>query len=405
MRNLQFLNVFKNENIRVHNSVNGNNEIDIDGQIGMSLFSDGYTFEKFKRDLEQVQGDITINIKSYGGDLFEALAIHDMIRALNQNVTTKIVGATASSGTVISFAGDTRLISKNSRYLIHKPMIGAFGNSDEISGALETLKDLDKQLVAIYAERSVMSEEEILSLMIKNTWISPADALKYGFVDGYIEDKSQDKVKDNNINNNKILNEMEVQKLYDLLGVTNEEGVFDKIKELQNSVTNEGGDEDTKEVVENTTEETPENTEETSTEVINKEDDNDDEPEDEKDKLIKTLKEEIEDLKAKLKVKEVEDAENAVTEMENLVNAAIAENKINADAKDTYLNIGEEKGLDTLKTVLNSIKVVEKPKKFSEVIENTKNDGKKDEREIVVNKWKAGEISTGVYLNTIKTLK
>ena len=127
-----------------------NNEVDILTDIGSGLFFEGYTYANFASDIATLEGDITINIKSYGGDVHEALAIYDAIKSIENKVTTRVVGATASAGTIISMAGDVRLISANSRYLIHRVMAGAMGNVDDLQEVINQLEDYDRQLISLY---------------------------------------------------------------------------------------------------------------------------------------------------------------------------------------------------------------------------------------------------------------
>ena len=419
MKDIKFYNKHKNEHIKFINRINGDGEIEIDGGIGVSMFDWGYTFEQFKFDLSQLKGEIIINIKSYGGDLHEALAIHDYIRSLDNRVVTKIVGATASSGTIISFAGDERLISKNSQYLIHKPMITSMGNSDDYEKILSMLQDLDKQLVELYAERSKLSKEEILDLMTQDKWISAEKALEYGFVDGYINEKSTKKsVSINNENNeNQNINDMDA-KLLKLLNVATEEEAIAKVQEIVDSKLDETPEnqvEETTETPENITE-TPENSEteevenskeeevensETEEEVENSEEEEVENKEDEEDD-VEALKARIAELEKELEEKEADNAENVATQMENLINDAIVAGRIDKNSKETWMEIGDDKGLFTLTTLINAIPLPSNDKKLSNLIKSQEfMSGKQD----IINKWKKGEITTKDYLNLMKTVK
>lgn len=318
---MDFVNHIKNEHIRIRNEVN-NNEIYIDGDIGASLFTDGYDFARFKADVSKIEGDISINIKSYGGDLDEALAIHDYIRSIDNHVTTKVIGATASAGTVISFAGDKRLISANSRYLIHKPMVGVMGNSDDFKRILDQLESLDRQLVNLYTGRNKLTAEQTLELMIKEEFITAKKALEYGFVDEIIEEKTQKKVTNQT-------NEGMSKKLFDALKVDNEEKGLEVLNDLQAKV---------KKLADKDVELT----------ILNEE-------KEEKEEEIEELKAEIAKLKEQLKNKEVEESEKEAEEIENMLNEAVQNKKIAAEAKNELQAYGEEKGAKKLAKLLNSI--------------------------------------------------
>ena len=364
---MNFVNNIKNEYIRIKNQVN-NNEIHIDGEIGNSLFTDGYTFDKFKADLTAIQGDVTINIKSYGGDLFEALAIHDYIRNIPNNVTTKIVGATASAGTIISFAGNTRLISANSRYLIHKPMIGAMGNSDDFRTVLDMLESLDKQLVDLYTKRSKLNEQDVLSLMIKEEFITAQKALEYGFVDAIIEENTQIKV------TNQKTEKME--KVLKALNVDSEEKAMNAITDLQGLALKVQDLE-----VENT--------------ILNEE-------KEDKEKELEDLKAKVAKLEEELKEKEVENKEEEAEEIEKEVEDAVQNKKISEETKNDWMAVGEEKGLKHLRKLLNSIPNPVKADNFSRHSQKLVTGNPYNTKEELTAAFKNNKITAGEYQKQLK---
>ncbi len=428
MNNINFYNSIKNEFIKIKNSVNDNNEIEIHGPIGGdSIFDYGYSFDNFKKDLEKMNGNITISIKSYGGNLFEAYAIYDHIRNLKNHVTTKIIGSSASAGTLISLAGDKRLITKNSRYLIHKPIILTAGNSDDLKRVLDQLEDLDKQTIQTYVDRTNLNQDEVLNLMRQEKFISAEEAVEMGFIDGYINEKSQENTKNmDNMNIketviNKFLNEntdkidtiMEfIDKLADK---TSEEKTEQEVIKEPESVEDLEKTEETTEKEElNPKIEEPSNKkdeedeeetknkdkkdEEDEDEKENKKDDEDEE--EDKDKLIEDLKEEIKKLKKQLADNEVDEAQDKVTEIEDFVNEAIDSGKILIDAKDEWLNLGCEQGIEVIKTLMKNIPDNKNINtRLKDVVSTSKSLGGLED---VVKQWKNGEISTEAYLKLVR---
>ncbi len=98
--------------IEVTNSAEVTN-ITISGAVG-SLYKDGYTLEKLKESIVDEVKNVIVDLKTMGGDSFEAIAIYDYLKSLPVPVTTRIIGNTASAGFTIWAAGDVREISKNS---------------------------------------------------------------------------------------------------------------------------------------------------------------------------------------------------------------------------------------------------------------------------------------------------
>ena len=363
---MEFKNHIKNEHIRIRNEVN-NNEIFIDGDIGASLFTYGYDFAQFKNDIAQIEGDISINIKSYGGDLYEAWAIYDYIRNVKNKVTTRIVGATASAGTVIALAGDVRLISENSRYLIHKPMVGIMGNSDDFKRVLGQLESLDKQITQMYAQRSNLSEEEVLELMIKEEFISAEKALEYGFVDSIIENKTQTKV--TNQTHEKVMSE----KLLKALNVDNE----DKGLEVLNDLQSKAKQLDDKFV---------------ELQILNEE-------KEDKDKEIEDLKAEIAKLKDKLKAKEVEESEEEAENIKDVIDKAIQNKKITEESRASWEEFGDLKGSKALAKMIDSIPT---PTARNYPIEDGQAYATKAE---LTKAFKAGSITAGEFESKLKLFK
>ena len=158
-------------------------EINIFGDIGEGWFSEGVTVDAVCEQLNGLRDkEITCNVNSLGGDLFHALAIYDVLRMHPKPVTTKIIGATASAGTVIAMAGKTRQMSKNAAFLIHQAQGFAGGNSDELLKESRELAKFDGILASLYAEVTGKPSTEMYNLMKQEIWQTAETAKEYGFI-------------------------------------------------------------------------------------------------------------------------------------------------------------------------------------------------------------------------------
>lgn len=164
-------------------------EINIIGSIGEGFFEEGITFENVKSQFDQIQSDVVINLSSLGGDLIEALAIHDMFKAFPYNVTTNIMGATASAGTIIALGGDHIKISENSMFLGHRASQMAAGNADDLRAAANDLDKFDSRLIAIYKSKTKKPKQEIESWLKEDKWITAKEAKEFGLVDEVYKSK------------------------------------------------------------------------------------------------------------------------------------------------------------------------------------------------------------------------
>lgn len=77
--------------------------------------------------------------------------------------------------------------------MIHNvSMHGASGDYHDMQKNAEILKQMNASMAAAYTEKSGKSQEEILRLMDKETWLTANQCLEYGFVDEIIkEEKSE----------------------------------------------------------------------------------------------------------------------------------------------------------------------------------------------------------------------
>ena len=132
---------------------------------------------------------IVVDIRSTGGDVNDALLIHDALCSLDAHITTRCYGYTASAATIIAQAASPgcREISANALYLIHTAICAAEGNAAEIAGKLDLLRQTDTRIAAVYAARSGRPAGEFEALMAENNgngrWLSPEEAVAAGLAD------------------------------------------------------------------------------------------------------------------------------------------------------------------------------------------------------------------------------
>lgn len=174
--------------LQIRNESSENAEINIFGEIGESWFSEGITMEGINAMLSAITAkNITINVSSLGGDVNHAFAIHDLLKMKNANVTAKIIGMTASAGTVIALGANKVHMSENALFLVHNASTFAMGKADDMRAAAEVLDTVDNRLVAIYKNKTGKKKSEILNLMEEEKWITAEEAKDFGFVDKIFE--------------------------------------------------------------------------------------------------------------------------------------------------------------------------------------------------------------------------
>ena len=180
----------------IKNALNGDAEIDIFGDIDSWW---GYNLNQLRYELSAIQSnELTVNISTYGGDVFEALAIGGVLESLQKNVTTIGYGIVASAGTVILLSGKKRKMAKNAFFMIHNPTAMAGGEASEMRKTADLLDKIQSQLVDIYVtaiEKSgklIDGDREVTAKKVtkwveNETWFTADEALQYGFIDEITE--------------------------------------------------------------------------------------------------------------------------------------------------------------------------------------------------------------------------
>jgi ATP-dependent protease ClpP protease subunit len=192
------------QNITVTNLSRRTATIDIEGIIGLdenTQFEQPRqkvaTYRKLREVLEEIRNlknpRIVINIRSAGGDVNDALLIHDALCSLEARITTRCYGYIASAATIIAQAASPgrREISSNALYLVHNSISHTEGNAEAMERTIELLQQTDRRIADIYAARSGRRAERFVELMNCNggngRWLSPAEAVENGLVDRIIK--------------------------------------------------------------------------------------------------------------------------------------------------------------------------------------------------------------------------
>lgn len=160
------------------------NSISIFDVIGRDYWDEGVTAKRIAGVLRSMNGeDVTVNINSPGGDMFEGLAIYNLLREYQGKVTVKVLGIAASAASIIAMAGDEIQIGRGAFLMIHNCWIVAMGNRHDFVQLAESLEPFDNAMADIYASRSGLDMEAIHKLMDAESYIGGSDAVEKGLAD------------------------------------------------------------------------------------------------------------------------------------------------------------------------------------------------------------------------------
>lgn len=214
---------------------------------------------------------INVFINSYGGEVAEGLAIYNALKRHEAKVVTYCDGFAASIASVIFMAGDERVMNEASLLMIHNAWTCATGNAEELRKQADDLEKITQSSVGVYKAHSSLSEEEIKVLMDKESWISPTEAIEYGFATAI------EAFDNKNASQNAFKKLFDVIMAYQAEEETDDEEATDEetTDEETDDTSTEDGTEDTAVTDDETTEETDDGTSEDETE----DDESDDETE------------------------------------------------------------------------------------------------------------------------------
>lgn len=168
-------------------------QITIQGFIGSSWFFEGNTDKAVKRILDDLgdQEEIDVVINSNGGDVFQGIAIGNLLKANKAKVNIIINGIAASAASIVAMAGDSIKIYPNAQLMIHRASTWDEGNVDDFRRVANQLESIDKSVKASYQKRFNGTDEELQNLLVAETFMDADTALSYGLVDEIIDEQEE----------------------------------------------------------------------------------------------------------------------------------------------------------------------------------------------------------------------
>jgi ATP-dependent Clp protease, protease subunit len=166
----------------------GDNIITMFDSIGEDYWTGGgVTAKKVQSQLRAIgDRDVEVHINSYGGDMFEGIAVYNVLREHPNAITIKVMGMAASAASIIAMAGDTVEIGAASFLMIHNCWVIAMGNRHDMAETAAWLEPFDGAMADVYAARSSADRGEIVKWMDAETFMSGSTAVERGFADALL---------------------------------------------------------------------------------------------------------------------------------------------------------------------------------------------------------------------------
>lgn len=126
---------------------------------------------------------INLHINCIGGDVFDGMAIYNILKKRTAETTVYIEGIAASMGSVIALAADNVVMAENSLFMIHNAWGGAMGEAKEMKKTANLLEKISGEIADIYVKKTNLPYSRVKEMMDEETWLNADEAYELGFVD------------------------------------------------------------------------------------------------------------------------------------------------------------------------------------------------------------------------------
>lgn len=144
----------------------------------------GISAQEFITEMKEYKDTpVNLRINCIGGDVFDGMAMYNIIKKREAKTTAYIEGIAASMGSVIALAADEVVMAENSLFMIHNAWGGAMGEAEDMRKTASVLEKISGEIASIYKRKTRLSLDRINDMMDEETWLNAEEAYELGFVD------------------------------------------------------------------------------------------------------------------------------------------------------------------------------------------------------------------------------
>ncbi len=129
---------------------------------------------------------LDLRINSGGGDVFDGLAIYNLLREHDARKTVHVDGLAASIASVIAMAGDDIQIADSGFMMIHNAWGLVMGDAEEARKFAGLLDQTSGAIADVYVARTGQPLDQVRQLMADETWMGSEQAIELGFADSIV---------------------------------------------------------------------------------------------------------------------------------------------------------------------------------------------------------------------------
>jgi ATP-dependent Clp protease protease subunit len=149
--------------------------------------------KRVQKALQELKGkNIDVHINSPGGDVFESIAICNLLKQHDGIVNVYVDAIAASGASVVCTAGEKVFMFVNSMMFIHEAATYAGGNAAFFRKVADDLDKITDSARQSYLSKWIGTEEELDKLLAEETYLTAAECLAFGLCTEIIDAKPQE---------------------------------------------------------------------------------------------------------------------------------------------------------------------------------------------------------------------
>jgi len=137
---------------------------------------------------------VLVRINSYGGQVYEGLAIYTALRN-HPRAITRVDGIAASAAAVIALGSKTVQIAEHAHMFFHRAYAAVVGNQNVMLSTAEWLDKIDREIIDIIKVKTGKRRDEIARMLdgdVDGTLFNAKEAFDWGLADVILKEKQED---------------------------------------------------------------------------------------------------------------------------------------------------------------------------------------------------------------------
>lgn len=127
--------------------------------------------------------DITMRINSPGGEVFEAVAIMNLLRDHQARITARVDGIAASAASFLAASADELIMGGNTELMIHDAWGLAIGNAEAMHAYADMLNRVSDDIAGVYDAKAGGGTASWRDYMKAESWFTADEAVSLGLAD------------------------------------------------------------------------------------------------------------------------------------------------------------------------------------------------------------------------------